>query len=531
MNDEIQSQKIICRGGLNTNENYLELSDTKPGAAVTLINYESSLFGGYRRINGYSPLNSVEKSVNSSTHEDKILGLIVHSNSIFAARKKKSALTYDIFSNDADGWNVVTTGLTLSTGGVNKLRSDTITLGGVTYLCVVDGGNPAYLYDGTDWISLLYTNSGGSGSPGGNQLPVENPSIITIFKNHIFVGAGDLISHSAPSDPLTWTSAAGGGQIVPGFDVLQMKAFRDALYLFGQNQIKKIVVDSSASFVLEDVSTNVGCIAPDSVLEIAGNLIFLSPDGIRPIAGTDKIGDVELSLLSRDIQYLCTNLSNTFDMNLLNSVVIRGKTQFRYFFSDATSTAEVSRGIIGSLRNEGDQARWEFGELLGFKTSCTWSGYIGDTEYIIHGDFDGNVYRQEIGSNFDGSDITAIYSMPYLDFTIPSIRKTSRTLKSFFRTEGDLTMTIGIQYDWSSPFIINPSNYIEITQNTNSFYDAPESIYDNSSTVYGGPTQPIFTTNIQGSAKSVQITYFSKGDIAPYTIQGLIMEFTVRGRQ
>ena len=54
MADRIESYKLVCGGGLNSNENHLDLSDNKPGSATRLINYEPGLFGGYRRIEGFS---------------------------------------------------------------------------------------------------------------------------------------------------------------------------------------------------------------------------------------------------------------------------------------------------------------------------------------------------------------------------------------------------------------------------------------------------------------------------------------------
>ena len=54
MPDNIQSFKTICSGGLNSNENHLDLSENSPGGATKLTNYEPSLFGGYRRIEGFN---------------------------------------------------------------------------------------------------------------------------------------------------------------------------------------------------------------------------------------------------------------------------------------------------------------------------------------------------------------------------------------------------------------------------------------------------------------------------------------------
>ena len=41
--DEIQSNRVICEGGLDSSDNHILLSLNKPGAATRLINFESSI--------------------------------------------------------------------------------------------------------------------------------------------------------------------------------------------------------------------------------------------------------------------------------------------------------------------------------------------------------------------------------------------------------------------------------------------------------------------------------------------------------
>lgn len=74
MPDKIESAKLICRGGLDSNNNYLELSEQTPGSATQLINYEPSLFGGYRRLEGFEPLNETQPEVAPTVAEGPILG-------------------------------------------------------------------------------------------------------------------------------------------------------------------------------------------------------------------------------------------------------------------------------------------------------------------------------------------------------------------------------------------------------------------------------------------------------------------------
>ena len=49
MTDNIESYKLLCSGGLNSNETHLDLSANKSGASTRLVNFDPSLYGGYRR--------------------------------------------------------------------------------------------------------------------------------------------------------------------------------------------------------------------------------------------------------------------------------------------------------------------------------------------------------------------------------------------------------------------------------------------------------------------------------------------------
>ena len=85
MPDQIQSYKLVCSGGLNSNENHLDLSDNSPGAATRLVNYEPGLFGGYRRIEGYDEFDTDYGEVTVSgqlTGQGKVLGLAIFKDDV-----------------------------------------------------------------------------------------------------------------------------------------------------------------------------------------------------------------------------------------------------------------------------------------------------------------------------------------------------------------------------------------------------------------------------------------------------------------
>lgn len=549
MTDSVTSQRVISGGGLNTLDNYLTLSTDNPGAATQLQNYETSLSGGYRRINGYVKYNQYAVGGNifddfptSIITEGKVLFITTFYNSatnayeIIAARKLKLVDHYGFFKLTVTGWVQYTTGFNLnmthpSTFVVTRIRSEQFNFGDKNQIIFTDGVNFATVYDGTTWYQLKSTNTGGSGSSGGNQL-LDAPKYVTFFKNTLFV-SGDIdfpaiVAHSAPNDSLTWTAAAGGGQILPGFEVAQIKPFRDENYVFGNSKIRKIIVDG-INFVVKDVTNNLGCIAPDSVIEVGGQLLFLSTDGIRPVAGTMRIDDIEIGLISEQIQETLISNINTYDMSHVHGVNIRTKTQFRYFMSGSGDDVTSAFGLIGSLRFYGaDRPSFEFGTLRGIRSNVASSTIMNLEEIVLHGDFDGYIYQQERGHSFDTRSITAVYSSPYLDMGNTEIRKTIRELVIFAKSEGAVNINVGMKFDWGSNDAENPGNY-SADFTGGAVYGASTSIYGTS--VYAVGNRPlVFRLPVSGSGYSVQYSFSTTGDEASYTIHGFTQEFTPDAR-
>ena len=558
MPDQIQSFKLVCSGGLNSNENHLDLSDNSPGAATRMLNYEPSLFGGYRRIEGYDEYDPDYGEVTvagSTTGQGKVLGIAIFKNdvtsgtTIIAIRQDAGATNYSFYYYTANiGWrkytldHSVTRPMTANGLTVNRIRHQQFNFGTGNTICFVDGVNPAIVFNGTNWKEIKSSHSGGyhasNNTAGGNQA-LNAPALVDVFENHLFLGGHEAtraaIAHSAPNDAYTWTAAAGGGQIASGFDVVQIKPFRDNLFVFGNKNIKKITVSASNAFALENVTSNIGCVARDSVLEIGGDLMFLSPDGFRPVAGTSRVGDIELETLSKPIQSTLVDLIKNEDMDALTGVVLRSKSQVRYFVTTTNSGTVVAAtdaiGIIGGLTDTSGSIEWEFGQLLGIRASCATSDYVGTDEIILHGDHDGKVYRQENGTSFNGSNIISVYATPYLDFGETEQRKVIRKLNTFVRAEGPFEMNLAIDYDWGDYNTAVPSTYTQTSDGAPTIYAGRNITYNGANVIYGGASKPIMTSDIQGSGFSVRATFVTDGQSEPFSIQGLVFEFSAAGRR
>ena len=513
MADDLQVQTVSCRGGLDTSRDVLAQGQEQPGSAVRLINYEPSINGGYRRISGYA------NSYGTVTGTGKVLGVCVANginDGILACRAPSSGNNYlHYWDTGTEAWVAVTTSGSPTMSGVSRVRMIPYNFVGDKVL-LIDGVNPASFYDGTTYTQITHASAPSA------------PSVGVDYQNHIFL-AGDSTTpyelyFSAPFDETDFAPASGAGSINVGFEVVQLKVFRNELYIFGTNAIKKLVGTSVADFQLQTITSDLGCIAADSVIEIAGDLLFLGPDGLRPVSGTDKIGDVNLETVSKSVQSVLLDLISNQDLTEISSVVIRQKSQFRIFFETADTL-----GVIGGLRQAQGGISFEFGQLLGIDASCASSGYIGKTEFVIHGDTSGKVHRQESGTNFDGGDIFSLFQTPYYYFGDPEIRKLFYKVSTYLRSEGSNEIVLAIVYDYEDSEILNPSNYTLTNEGAAAFYN--ESLYNGSGVIFDGNPSPVIDTNFSGSGKSVSFRYVTNDTNASHNIQGLAILFGVGDRR
>ena len=584
MADALQTYVSVCAGGLVTNVDPLTQSNSLSGSAVRLINMEPSLEGGYRRISGYAnsygTLPGTGKvlglNVNGEINQgilgcrkpssgnnylhwynhyydvalgsgqgsgfsvgETLTGVVSSGDATTVAAtgtvisKTSDALVVDfgkLPSNIFATGNVITGGTSTATGtvastptvkgwqAVSSAGSPTMTGVDVVrferynwteeVLLLTDGINPAAKYNGSTYTQITHANA------------PNNPQFASAFANHLWL-AGDPdepfnIYFSSPNADTDFDPANGAGVINIGFTVTQLKAFRNQLYVFGQNQIKRIVGDNYSNFSVENVTNDLGCVAPDTVVEFGGDIIFLGPDGVRPISGTSRIGDVELETVSREIQKTFENYTANEDVTKLKALVIRRKSQFRLFFE-----ANTSLSLLAAIRKSSSaQSTFEYSQLVGIEATAVASGYVGQFEFVLHGDTTGKVFKQEEGNSFGGSDILSVYQTPFYFMGDPELRKIFYRVKTFLKSEGATSISVGIEYNFGDSEIATPANFDLSTAGAASLFDASSTLYDETDVYDGNPT-PIRTTNISGSGDSISIAYVTNGTNPSHTIQAV----------
>jgi len=511
--ENIQHQIISCDGGLVLNR---DTFTQPPGTALQLQNFEPSIEGGYRRVSGTekftaSEFNDTNLGTTSKTGSGAILMSAVFGSTVIAARGavvgKSSGL----------GWTKIDESRT----SANKYTFDKYNFTGTDKIIFADGQNYAATYDGTNYVLLNGAAGAGSGT-----APTATESV-AVFRNHVFFAksSSQEITFSAPFSENDFTTANGAGSLSTGDKVIGLAVFRERLFIFCRNSIWVLRGTNVLDFALESVTRNIGCLDKFSIQEIGGDIIFLAPDGLRTIAGTEKIADIELGSISKPIQ----ERVNGIGFDNISSLVIREKSQYRIFYPTTSGVETSSKGIIGTIKQslQGDIG-WQFADMLGIKPSCADSGFNGTTELVAHGGYDGFVYKQEAGSNFSGTNIKAFFRSPDIIIGDAGIRKSMQRVISNYKTEGSLTAELRVRYDYDSPNIPQPAAYAITTGAGAAIYGSSGSTYGVS--IYGSSGVPLIRQSVEGGGFAVAIKFDEAEGSSPFTLNGFQLEYTAGGR-
>ena len=587
MPDLAQTQHFpfVCEGGLISNRSTFIM---RAGEALQLENFEPDVEGGYRRIDGFKRhVRSIVPQTSSS--EEAVLLTTFFDNKIIAARGEKifSSASTDLGRGSIDkitssetmsGSGVVTfknttgfsssgsfvidseeftyTGKTTTTfTGVTRSTNSTSAAAhaatGDTNRTVVsetwtirdtgrtnagkysferfnyDGNDKIILVDGTNAPVVLNTSLATTDV---STSAVAGASIVASYREHMFYSGMSStpqeLVFSVPFDEDNFTSGQGAGSVKVDDTIVGLKVFRDALFIFCQNRIFKLTGSSSANFAVTPVTRDIGCINGKTIQEFAGDLIFLGPDGLRTVAGTQNIGDVNIGTISSNVQSIFDD--NILDSAVFESVVIPEKTQYRLFFTKTAGLESRTEGIICVLKSQqSGQPAYEFSKLKGIKPACTDSFIEQGNILILHGGFDGHIYRQEEGNDFDGVAIDAKYRSSDLTMDDPGIRKHMKRVIVNFKPESTIDADLFVRYDYESAESSRPAAYPLDSTDIAGVYGI--SVYGGPT--YGGASQPLVRQPVEGSGFAVALRVNDSGLTAPYSLKGFQLEFDLGARR
>ena len=527
---------VACSGGLVKSANSIDLLRT-PGVARELRNFEVSTEGGYRRINGYQKYGTTN-ATRPTGGATNILGVFPYADGVIV-----TAGTAIYFSNDGQNWLNIGRASVAGSGDNHTAFTGRSTLtrtgqgqsqftlfDGPTYdygqVIISDGANKPYIFrmEGTGALA--------SRTFFAEEITVtgtKHVKYVTTHDKHL-IAAGvednlNTVYYSSTLDPTSF-SGTGSGSIVLEDQIEGIKGFRNELFIFCTNSIFKLInINDSSNIAVVPVTKNVGCLSGYSIQEIGGDLIFLAPDGLRTVAGTARIGDVELGTVSKEIQPLVTDLTESINSYIITSLVLREKSQYRLFYTNTSLEQTQQKGIIGTLRPDG----FQWSETRSLEVTAIGSGFdSNNVEQYYHGDTEGYIYQHDTGNTFDGSSILARYATPDYDYGDLGTLKTLHYLKVSASAEGVVEPDVQVRFDYGSTDIPQPPNPFDL-----GIIDPPslfgEALFNTN--VFGGAENPLIRVALQGSGHSNSFTVISDDTKAPYTINGLYINYVPSGRR
>ena len=530
-----QPYTVACDGGLVKSANSIDLLRT-PGVARELRNFEVSIEGGYRRINGFTKFGGAS-AVQPTGGTTNILGVFPYADGVIV-----TAGTNIYFSNTGTSWIEINklsavggddystfTGKSVS-ARTGQGQCQFILFEGATFdygeVIIADGANKLWSFrmEGTGALTTrtFFTK----------EITVDGTNGIKYIAvhDHHLIAAGvennlNTVYYSVYNDPNNFTGT-GAGSVTISDQIQGIKGFRTDLIVFAENSIHKLInINDSSNIRIDPITENVGCLSGYSIQEIGGDLIFLAPDGLRTVAGTARIGDVELGTVSSNIQNIVSDLAETINLYTVSSVVLREKSQYRLFYTNTGAADSTQRGIIGTLRPNG----FQWSETRGLEVTAIGSGFDNNgIEQYYHGDTNGNIYQHDTGDDFDGTKILARYTTPDYDYGDLGTLKTLHYLRVSMATEGIVEPDVQIKFDYNSTNVPQPTDLFDLgVINPPSLFG--DAVFNTNK--FAGQNNPMIRVPLQGSGTSNNFTVISNDTKPSYTVNGLYVDFIPSGRR
>lgn len=296
------------------------------------------------------------------------------------------------------------TAITLSAGG----RTETITYNftGSTatkriYGC--NGKDRGFEFDGTVFVPI------------DTGMATDTPVHVGVYKEHLFFSFKGSSQNSGPGTPYIWSAVLGAAELAIGDDVVGYLRTAKALLIFSRNSTHQLTGNTTADFVLDDVSDEMGGIA--WTLQNIGRSYALDDRGIIETVRAQEYGNFNLSTVSRRIQ----SRINAMRAVVVASSVHKDRNQYRLYGSDGTGICmTISQGKYGPVHQFTQLSYPDY-------VACAISGEDSSGKDVVYlGSDAGMVYQADKGSSFDGADITAYLFLPFNNQKSPTVLKTYR---------------------------------------------------------------------------------------------------------
>jgi hypothetical protein len=328
-----------------------------------------------------------------------IRGVWFYNDVVYAFRNNVGQSECQMYKSSGSGWVLVSTP-TLQPTGRYSFTNYNFGSGLRMYGC--DGKNKAFQFDGTTFTQIT------------TGMANDKPIHIAAHRNHLFLAFDNSLQHSAIGNPLSYSVVLGAGELNIGETITNLvpqpgDAQGAAMAVYSRNGTFVLYGNSSADWKLVTLQSTTG--AYPWTAQYQGTTFVLDDRGVTNLAAVQEYGNFSASTISQLVRpYLIENASR-----VVASLVSKDKNQYRLIFNNG-------RAMYYTLQSGFMPV------LYAHVMSCAFSGEATDgTELLLCGGDNGYVYQMDIGTSFDGDDITSAVDLAFNHFGSPRILKYFRS--------------------------------------------------------------------------------------------------------
>jgi len=505
------SRAIACRNGSvysSTGGAWTKIS--KPSYGTVLVNGAGQT-GSSLAIDGLTAAPRIGDTF-SIAGVEKVY--TVTANATLVSGGATISINPALASSPAD--NAAVSWLSLDRSNALKMRTAKYRIATVEKIAGVDGYNYPFSFDGTTFTEL------------NSIADLEGAEFVAFHKNQLFFAVGSNLIFTAPYSDSDFTTVNGSGIISIGAKITGLIVFRDILVIFTERTINQLIGNTISDFTLQPITRNVGCVSPDTIQEIGGDVIFLGSDGLRLLGLTDRTGDFNLGLVSKPIQTEMTDLISS--CSSFSSIVVKQKSQYRIFGFNESVTAASSKGILGTQMAIDNTSNIAWAELSGIRAYVADSYYDNKVETILFANTDGYTYQMESGNSFDGAAIPASFATPYVFMDDPRIRKTMYKLFLYTDPQGSISVDANLKFDFDTMGSVQPAA-IGLSNTTSSVGFYGTSVAKYGTTTYGTRLKKLFETQLIGSGFFVSLQFTTESTNPPFSLDAATLEYSTHDRR
>lgn len=368
-----------------------------------------------------------------------------------------------------------------------------------------DGINDAFEFDGTVYVPIVV--------PG----IATKPSMAQVHANHLFFAVGTSIIHSAIGNPYNFEVLNGAGEIgtggrVTGMLIMPGNQGTQALMVFARNSTWVLYGTSAQDWNFANFNVGIG--AWEGTPQNLFDAYALDDRGVTQMKQTLNYGNFDAATLTYNIRPFIQSQRGLAACSGLS----RENSQYRVYFSTGyglyvttNPNGFVGHGVV----------------LFPNVPTCYWDGeyFTGET-IALFGDKDGFVYRNDVGTSFDGKVINAYMNTNINSSKSPRMRKRYRRCVLELQGSSYVEMQVGYSFEWASERILPHAFEDGSIQFAGlSFWD--EFIWD--SFFWDGRSNDTVSVELSGTGENMQMMVVLDTDyVEEFTIPSAIFHYTPR---